>query len=95
MGESDEKIRANRNISWEKDIFEKKVLRFLELPDMSRKMFSKTLKITKNRLLRRKTPTSEKNSWLQQKIKKKTTREYLLGFIIFRSRDCQNLRTGF
>jgi hypothetical protein len=72
MGESDEKIRANRNITWEKDIFEKKVLRFLELPNMrSRKMFSKTLKITKNRLLRRKTPTSEKNSWLQQKIKKK------------------------
>jgi hypothetical protein len=71
MGESDEKIRANRNITWEKDIFEKKVLRFLELPDMSRKMFSKTLKITKNRLSRRKTPTSEKNSWLQQKIKKK------------------------
>jgi hypothetical protein len=72
MGESDEKIRANRNITWEKDIFEKKMLRFLELPDMrSRKMFSKTLKITKNRLLRRKTPTSEKNSWLQQKIKKK------------------------
>jgi hypothetical protein len=32
MGESDEKIkkiRANRNITWEK----KKVLRFLELPD--------------------------------------------------------------
>jgi hypothetical protein len=50
MGESDEKIRANRNITWEKDIFEKKVLPFLELPDMSTKMFSKTLKITKNRL---------------------------------------------